>query len=55
MAASFAEFRRDGRTNHPIRHTEISAYMGTYWRYYPSNSKLLRGASNPPPVGSKTK
>ena len=34
----------------PIVHSELSQYMSTYWKYYPSNNNLLRGASNPKTV-----
>ena len=41
-----ADFRRDPRVNHPLRHS-VSEYMGTFWKYYPSDPNLLRGATNP--------
>ena len=44
------DFRKDTRVNHPLRHS-ISGYMATFWKYYPSDPNLLRGATNP--TGSK--
>ena len=40
------DFRKDPRVNHPLRHS-ISGYMATFWKYYPSDPNLLRGATNP--------
>jgi hypothetical protein len=31
----------------PIRHSDLSQYMSRYWKFYPANPNLLRGASNP--------
>jgi hypothetical protein len=41
------EFRQDPRVNHPLRHLELSQYMSTFWKNYPSDPNLLRGATNP--------
>ena len=44
------DFKKDPRVNHPLRHS-ISGYMASFWKYYPSDPNLLRGATNP--SGSK--
>jgi len=38
----------------PLVHSELSQYMADFWKVYPSNANLLRGASNPA-AGQKPK
>ncbi len=49
---SVTDYRKDTRVNHPQRHSELVQYMSTFWKYYPSDPSLLRGATNP---GAATK
>lgn len=42
VPSALCTFRLDPRVNHPIRHSELSEYMGTYWKYYPSSKSHAR-------------